>query len=59
MKSWKTTLSGIATILGGIAGAITHLRITADGTDRTITIPSTYSLARGGNITTTNTLAAF
>jgi hypothetical protein len=22
MKSWKTTLSGIATILGGVAGAI-------------------------------------
>lgn len=34
------------------AGTITNLRITADGTDRTITIPSTYSLARGGNITT-------
>ena len=34
------------------AGTATTLRITADGTDRTITIPSTYSLARGGNITT-------
>ena len=33
------------------AGTSTLLRITADGTARTITIPSTYSLARGGNIT--------
>ena len=34
------------------AGTSTILRITADATDRTLTIPTTWSLARGGNITT-------
>lgn len=33
------------------SGQNTILRITADSTARTITIPSTYSLTRGGNIT--------
>ena len=34
------------------AGTRFLLRITADSSDRTITIPSTYSLLRGANITT-------
>lgn len=33
------------------AGTSTLLRITADSTDRTITIPTTWSITRGGNIT--------
>lgn len=33
------------------AGTQTRVKITADGTNRTVTIPSTWSLARGGNIT--------
>lgn len=33
------------------AGVSTIVRITADSTNRTITIPTTWSLARGGNIT--------
>lgn len=33
------------------AGTVTRLRITSDGTQRTITIPTTWSLTRNGNIT--------